>query len=244
MPCASYTDPRLAAVYDALNPPSIEDAFHLDLAAAGPCAVLDMGCGTGRLASAFAARGHRVTGADPAPAMLAIARARLGGDAVSWILSDAAGLVLETSFDLVVMAGHVFQVFLGDEDVRAVLANLRRHLAPGGRLAFATRNPAIEEWKSWTPDQTHERVEVPGQGPVDVHYDIRAAAGPLVTYETHFRFGPKDVAATASTLRFMTQDEAAGFLAEAGLGDVTWHGDWDRSPLGPASPEIIAIARA
>ncbi len=243
MPSASYTDPRLAAVYDALNPPSIEDAFHLDLAGAAPCAVLDMGCGTGRLASAFAARGHRVTGADPAPAMLAIASVRAGGDAITWILSDAASLALEARFDLIVMTGHVFQVFLDDEDVRAALTNLRRHLASGGRLAFATRNPAVEEWKSWTPDQTRERVEVSGQGTVDVHYDIRAAAGPLVTFETHFRFGPKDVATTASTLRFMDRDDVAAFLAEAGLSDVTWHGDWDRSPLGPASPEIIAVAR-
>ncbi len=243
MPCASYTDPRLAAVYDALNPPTVEDAFHLDLAGDTPCSVLDMGCGTGRLACDFAARGHRVTGADPARAMIDIARARPGGDAVTWILSDAESPALDARFDLIVMIGHVFQVFLDNEDVRAALAGLRRHLAPGGRLAFATRNPAVAEWKSWTPDLTRVRVEVPGKGGVDVHYDIRAAAGPLVTFETHFRFGPKDVATTASTLRFMDRDEVAAFLAEAGLTDVTWHGDWDRSPLGPASPEIIAVAR-
>jgi len=40
----------------------------------------------------------------------------------------------------------------------------------------------------------------------------------------------------------MDQAELAGFLTEAGLADVTWYGDWDRSPVGPASPEIIAIA--
>ncbi len=244
MPCASYTDPRLAAVYDALNPPTAEDSFHLGLAGAAPCAVLDMGCGTGRLACDYAARGHRVTGADPAPAMIGIARSRPGGGGVTWVLCDAADLALADRFDLIVMTGHVFQVFLDDEDVRVALANLRRHLAPGGRVAFATRNPAVEEWKSWTPDQTRERVEVPGRGSVDVHYDIRAAAGPLVTYETHFRFGPKDVATTASTLRFMSRDEVAGFLAEAGLNHVTWQGDWAGSPLGTASPEIIAIARA
>ncbi|MBM3545856.1 MAG: class I SAM-dependent methyltransferase [Alphaproteobacteria bacterium] len=78
MPCASYTDPRLAAVYDPLNPPGREQDFHLALAGERPCAILDLGCGTGRLACAFAARGHRVHGVDPAPAMLDIAQARSG----------------------------------------------------------------------------------------------------------------------------------------------------------------------
>ena len=42
----------------------------------------------------------------------------------------------------------------------------------------------------------------------------------------------------------MSQAELTGFLTEAGLTDVTWYGDWDRSPAGPASPEIIAVAGA
>ena len=44
------------------------------------------------------------------------------------------------------------------------------------------------------------------------------------------------------TLRFMDQGQVAAFLAEAGLTQVAWYGDWDGSPCGPASPEIIAIA--
>ena len=46
------------------------------------------------------------------------------------------------------------------------------------------------------------------------------------------------------TLRFMDRGQVAAFLAEAGLTQVTWYGDWDGSPCGPASPEIIAIAGA
>jgi SAM-dependent methyltransferase len=262
MPCASYTDPRLAAVYDTLNPPAEDTAFYLELA--GPAAqrapqtapqtapktVLDMGCGTGRLARDFAARGHRVIGADPAAAMLDIARSRPGsgpgGGNVTWIETDAAGLAVDTRFDLVIMTGHVFQVFLDDREVRAALGALRRHLAPGGRLAFETRNPAVRDWEEWTPAETHERLQVPGLGAVEVHYDIRAVEGALVTFETHFRFAaddpPGDVAVAPSTLRFMSRDELAAFLAEAGFGEVTWYGDWDRLSPTPASPEIIVIA--
>ncbi len=79
-----------------------------------------------------------MTGADPAVAMLDIARSRYGGDKVKWINIGAADLSLETRFDLIIMTGHAFQVFLTDQDVSAMLRVLRGHLAPGGRLASET----------------------------------------------------------------------------------------------------------
>lgn len=243
MPCASYSDPRLAAVYDPLNPPAADTAFYIALAGETPRRVLDVGCGTGLLACELAARGHRVTGADPSAAMLGIARSRPGGQQVTWVEAEAAVLSLAARFDLIVMTGHVFQVFLEDRDVLAALRRLRRHLAPGGRLAFETRNPAVREWESWTPEETREAVAVPGLGTVEVHYDIGPVAGELVTYETHFRFAADDVAVAPSVLRFMDRERLAGLLAQAGFTDLVWYGDWDRSPPSATSPEIIVVAR-
>ncbi len=240
---AAYADARLAALYDALNPPGDGAGFYLSLPGRPPQAILDMGCGTGQLACAFAARGHRVTGADPAPAMLAVARARPGGDRVRWIQTDAAGLSGPARFDLIVLTGHVFQLLLGDDDVRAALAALSGHLAPGGRLAFETRNPEVREWQYWSPGETRQRIGT-GAGTAEVHYGIRSVTGQLVTYETCIRFPGGEQVTVPDTLRFMDRAELAGFLAGAGLTDVTWYGDWDRSPAGPASPEIIAVARA
>ncbi len=187
-----------------------------------------MGCGTGRLACEFAGRGHHVTGADPATAMLALARARPGGDQVRWIQASAAGLATGGRFDLIIMTGHVFQLLLEDSDVRAALRAAARHLAPDGRLAFETRNPAVAEWQDWNPRETSQRVEAAGLV-ADVHYDISAVTGELVTYETWFRFAgagghggaghdrgasPCDVV-VPDTLRFMGRGQVAAFLAEA-----------------------------
>jgi 2-polyprenyl-3-methyl-5-hydroxy-6-metoxy-1,4-benzoquinol methylase len=241
MLCASYTDPRLSAVYDVLNGPGPDSAFYIDLAGEAPKSILDVGCGTGSLACDLAARGHNATGADPAAAMLDIARSRSGDDKVTWLNVAAADLSIETRFDLIILTGHVFQVFLTDQDVSRVLHVLRRHLAPGGRLAFETRNPTVRKWEEWTPAKTSKRVEVPGLGPVEAHHEIRSVIGSLVSYETHFRFGGTDVV-TSDTLRFMHRDELATFLANAGFVDFTWYGDWDRSALGPTSPEIIVVA--
>lgn len=242
-PSESYADPRLAVLYDALNPADAAAAFYLGLPGPPPSRILDMGCGTGLLACEFAARGYHVTGADPAAAMLAVARDRPGGDQVHWIQADAAGLATSARFDLVIMTGHVFQLLLEDRDVQAALRVLARHLAPGGRIAFETRNPAVREWQHWNPRDTRERVEVAGVV-ADVHYDIRSVAGERVTYETCFNFGDGDPVAVPDTLRFMDQSQLEVLLADAGLVPLRWYGDWDGSPPGPASPEIIVVAGA
>jgi len=238
-----YINSRLTAVYDSLNPASEYDRFYRDLAGTLPKTILDMGCGTGRMACDLAALGHHVTGADPAVAMLAIARERPGGDKVHWVKSDAGGLSLATRFDLIMMTGHAFQNVLTDEKVRAALRAFARHLKPQGMLAFETRNPARREWEKWIPDLSRETVTLSDGSKVDVHNDIRSTAGDLVTYETHVSFGPDDKVVGADTLRFMSAVELAQHLNEAGLTRQTWYGNWDRSPVGPESPELIVVCQ-
>ena len=240
----AYAHPRLAATYDAINPPERDYDFYVALAGDKPLTILDMGSGTGRLSLKLAARGHRVTGADPAPGMMLAARAKPDADKVTWVLTDATSLNLATRFDLIIMTGHVFQVFLSDDEIRAVLGNLRRHLAPGGRIAFETRNPAVREWDSWTPALTREQVAVPDIGPVTVHYAVTREDARSVTFETHFDFGGGDVVVTPTTLRLMDQATLKDLLKESGLKPLDWYGDWERGPLSPMSPEIIVVAAA
>jgi 2-polyprenyl-3-methyl-5-hydroxy-6-metoxy-1,4-benzoquinol methylase len=64
------------AAYDELNPADDDYRFYAALAArAGAVRAADLGCGTGTLARMLADGGARVTGADPDPAMLRVARA-------------------------------------------------------------------------------------------------------------------------------------------------------------------------
>lgn len=250
--CAGYTDPRLAAVYDPLNPPDASEAFYRRRLGAGPGRLLEIGCGTGRLSVDLAAQGWRVTGLDPTPAMLAIARARPGGETVSWVEGTAPDLLgaspQDARFDAAVMTGHVFQVFLTDEETLATLEAVRACLRPGGRLLFETRNPLVGEWESWTEAESAEEVAVPGVGPVRVHYQWVGRQGDRVTFDTHFAFAPHaldgDVAVARHTLRFPDRATVERLVTAAGFSVAACFGDWDEGPCTPDAPEIILEARA
>ena len=96
---------------------------------------------------------------DPADGMLQ--QARKGLD-VDWILGDLSGVAWDRQFDLVLMTGHAFQVFLGDNGLRVALATMRSALTHRGRLAFETRNPLVRAWETWTPDNVVEIVDDAG----------------------------------------------------------------------------------
>jgi SAM-dependent methyltransferase len=100
----------------------------------GTLDALDVGCGTGFLSLELAGRGHRVTGIDFAPQMLAEARkkAMAQGVAVRFEEGDAEQLPFaEGSFDLV-MTRHVLWTLPHPEQA---IDEWIRVLRPGGRLA-------------------------------------------------------------------------------------------------------------
>ena len=244
MPDDGYSVPRIAALYDATCLLGEDTTFYAALAGATPLRALDLGCGTGRLALALAERGHTVTGLDPAVAMLDIARAKPGGTRVTWVEGDGRTMSLGAQFDLIVMAGHVFQAFLSDEDVQAVLRSCRAHLAPGGRLAFETRNPLAREWERWMPETSRSVTQVERLGVVEEFYTVVGVADQLVEFESHNHFRDSEEWITfQSRLRFMPRDELARHLAAAGFTEVDWRGDWRGSPFDDSKPEIIVIAR-
>jgi SAM-dependent methyltransferase len=118
-----FDDPDLVQFYDIENGWADDDHYCHELAL-GKRTVLDFGCGTGRLAAALAP-GREVFGVDPAALMLTTARQREGGSAVTWIEADARSVRLGRQFELIVLTGHTFQVFLTDEDQRPSATPLR-----------------------------------------------------------------------------------------------------------------------
>ncbi|MEM8705380.1 MAG: class I SAM-dependent methyltransferase [Actinomycetota bacterium] len=93
--------------------------------------VLDAGCGTGRVAIELARRGHDVVGVDLDPGMLDTAREK--APELEWHLADLRSVEIGRTFDLIAAPGNVM-IFLAPGTEADVVANLVRHLGPGGRL--------------------------------------------------------------------------------------------------------------
>jgi ubiquinone/menaquinone biosynthesis C-methylase UbiE len=236
-----FSDPALAALYDAFGAGRRDFGFYLPIVMSAP-SVLDVGCGTGALLHAAREAGHtgRLCGLDPADGMLQQARKRPD---VDWILGDLSGVAWDRPFDLVLMTGHAFQVFIGDHELRVALAAMRSALTPGGRLAFETRNPVVRGWERWTPENAVEIVDDAG-AVVRMAHEVNAVEGELVSFTTTYTSPSWDQPKLSrSTLRFLDQESLSVFLSDAGFLVEEQYGDWDRKPLTETSPEIITIAR-
>lgn len=226
MPDASFSHPRLARVYDPLDPDRSDlDAYVALVQALGATTVLDVGCGTGTLACRLAGLGVHVLGVDPAAASVDVARGKPDADRVEWVVGTAPDLAGEPAqrrrFDLATMTANVAQVFLTDEDWHATLTAVRTCLRPGGHLAFETRDPADRGWERWTKELTHQVVDVPAQGPVEDWVEVTAVDGELVTFESPTVFhADGERIDSVSTLRFRGQDALRASLERAGFSAI------------------------
>jgi SAM-dependent methyltransferase len=237
-----FTDVEQAALYDRLHPPHERNdfRFYLPMIMAAE-SVLDVGCGTGALLHMAREAGHsgRLLGLDPAEGMLAQARWRSG---IEWILGDLSTVAFDREFDLAVMTGHAFQELITDEEVRAAFGAVGRALTDGSRFAFETRNPAARAWERWTPENGTDFVVdgIPYRWEAEVELPV---TGDVVRFRATFS-SPRwsEPQTGVSELRFMNAARLNTLLAEGGLALVAQYGDWDRSPLTQASPEIITIA--
>jgi len=238
-----FQDPRLVDFYDIDNGWTDDTRTCLKLAA-GVATVLDMGCGTGLLATALAERGADVVGVDPAAAMLDVARKRPGAQRVTWVEGDSRSVRLGRRFDFITMTGHAFQCLLSDADQLACLRTFAAHLAPGGRVIFDSRNPARREWEEWSPAESRRFVEHPAYGRVESwnDYQFDAASG-IVTYGTYYRLPDGELLQAKSQIRFSPRDHLAALLQEAGLQVDRWLGDWQGNDYTPDAKEIIPLAR-
>lgn len=106
-----------------------------ELAGDGP--VLDVGCGTGRVALALARAGIAVVGLDVDAALLAALRERAADLPVETVRADARDFDLQRRFPVIIAPMQTVQL-LGGRDARAgFLRCAKAHLAPGGLFALA-----------------------------------------------------------------------------------------------------------
>jgi SAM-dependent methyltransferase len=107
------------------------------LAADHGAPVLDLGCGTGRVALHLARRGHPTLGLDLDPALVAALNDRAGRLPAEGLVGDARDFHLGRRFPLVVAPMQLLQLFEDEAERVACLTCVAGHLERQGRAALA-----------------------------------------------------------------------------------------------------------
>lgn len=110
--------------------------------------VLELGCGAGPLTAWLVEQGARVTACDVSPAMVELARRRVGNRADVFVADISEPLPFaDRAFDRVV-ASLVLHYL---REWTSVLGEVRRVLEPAGSFAFSTHHPTMD-WPLASPD--------------------------------------------------------------------------------------------
>jgi SAM-dependent methyltransferase len=139
---------------------------------------LDVGCGTGALATRLAESGYEMAGVDPSEGMLEVLRAR--APAIRAIKGSGTALPFaDDSFDLVLSVAVMHHV-ADPEDVRRTLAEMVRVAKPSGRILVWDHNLRNPYWgllMARVPQDTGEERLIPEHEVVD---GLRAAGAGIL----------------------------------------------------------------
>jgi ubiquinone/menaquinone biosynthesis C-methylase UbiE len=210
--------------------------------------VLELGCGTGRVAIPLAAAGLTVAGADSSAAMLAVARerARAAGVALRLHQADMRTLRLRARFATVLVPFGGLQHLDSVDDIAATFATAAAHLSRGGVVAVDVEAPQPEDlapgpqplvahWtRPWRDALVTKLVAVEGRPALGLrevafHYDVQPPGGPLRRWTHQF------------TLRVVTAGELQLAARLAGLVPTAFYGDYELTPYDDGADRLVAL---
>lgn len=188
--------------------------------------VLELGCGTGRVALHLARRGHEVIGLDTDPELLAVLESRGAELPVSTLEADARAFELENPASLVLAPTHLLQLLSGSAERGECLRCIAASLRPGGLLAAAI----IEEMPEpdGAPPPLPDVREVDGW--IYSSLAVEAAVGPgeiivrrlrqTVSPEGSLSEAPNEVRIATFTADALESEAAAHGLAPTGRYEI------------------------
>ena len=255
-----YQD-KLAQLYDVAVPdwPGEID-FYRRLAhvmAPHERSVLDVACGTGRIAIKLAAAGVKVLGIDLSDEMLDIARAKSANLAcVRWTQADMRSFSLGERFGLAIVPAYSFQLLLTESDQASCLTQISKHLSRGARLVLhlELHDP---DWLSSLPSSRFTPFELSGE---TIHPDtgelirvsyawsndpITRSVGVIIRYETIANSNRVTHRTERDPLKMHCTSPRVlqRLLAQSGFETDAIYGDFNGSPFDENADEMIWIAK-
>ena len=233
-------------------------SFYLKTLRQSKANVLELACGTGRVACALAREGFHVTGLDSSKAMLELARAqerelsatrRLN---LGWILGDMSRFRFDSHFDYILIPFSSFAFLTSRKDRESCLQCARGHLSPGGCLIVDLFAPDYGRWAEHVSPRRFVRAffaEV-DEGQLELvnkfeQFERDPFNGIMrinLAYERyHYNDSPR-VVQTTLELAMLTHREMEYLLERAGFRIDRCIGNYRDAPFDGTSPRMIYVA--
>ena len=236
-------------LYDLVAPrdPTLE-RFYVEMARERGGSVLDLACGTGRLAVPLAQAGLRVTGGDISADMLLRARchAKAQAIAIDFVQLDMRDFDLGgRTFDTIIVAINSVMHLQSLIEFESFFRSVARHLSSKGRLVFDAFVPSIQmlcrdsKLRQSVCVVVHNEL---GEILVEeslVRYDPLTQISDVIWYWSSDK--ERDFWTSSLRMRSIFPQEMPLLIASGGLRLERRFGDFDGSPITSKSPRQICV---
>ena len=256
---SAHWDPYedIAAYYDMLHASLNDDiGLVLSLAAKG-APVLELGCGTGRLILPLVRAGYAVTGVDRSLPMLLRAKEHIAKESVAvreriqLLCADMVDFALADARFKLALIPYNTLMHLDHANAVAACRNIRRHLAPGGRLFIDIVNPLLVEQtpndqqlsleRTFTDTASGELVVVMAANELDAGRQILNITWLFDASSQRGGYITRRVARIMYHYYYPHQLELV--IQEAELELVALYGSYRQEPYGEDSERLLLLAR-
>jgi SAM-dependent methyltransferase len=243
-----YGDPAHYELLAQMTAPA-DLALYRDLYSEHGGPVLDLACGTGRIAIELAAEGADVEGVDLSRELIehAASKAQARGLGLTLRQGDLRSFDCGRVFRLLVLAYNGFNHLLTLDDQRAFFERARLHMDAQSRLVIDTFQPSLV-FLGNAPEKRRPILRYLDpylQKEVVLHEEHHyEPATQIDTVRWFYTVAGVDEARTDEIrMRLFFPEELDALLAANGLVLEKKLGDYDRSPFGSSSPKQIVVCR-
>jgi SAM-dependent methyltransferase len=255
-----YEDtPQLAELYDLVPGYSKrpDNEFYVQYCQAADGAILELGCGTGRILLPVAEAGCKITGLDISNHMLEMCRRKIQSkpenvqNRIKLHHGDITDFNLRSKFQLAIMPFRAFQHLITVNEQLACLRCINKHLVASGKLVLDVfqvnlgliNNPRFKEENEDFPEyRLQDGRRLRRAHKMTAQHRAKQCNDVELIYYLTDRDGKTERLVQAFPFRYFFRYEIEHLLSLCGFKLTDIFGDFDRSPLDDKSPEMIFVA--
>lgn len=233
--------------YRLPNFAKLDISFLSDMADQHGDPILELCCGTGRIAVPLAEKGWQVTGIDVSDSMLEVAKRK--SSQVNWLKADVTNFEVEDKFSLIIFPLNSIFHLLRIEDLESCFQCVKKHLKPEGIFIVDTFNfytkAGLEDLWDDSPCLYSVYQDPDGKGTVVVTAVAKFDSIEQICYEKMFfkLIEHQQEFVEEVTYRIYHPNELELLLKYNGFAIETKLGNYDKEPFTLSSPNHIIISK-